>query len=131
MTGDLLEYPEIPLARIEENLRTTYRIYAAAGEGLGPVHQSAFQLARHVRGVRGAEREFETWLASERTDLSDCIACEPAERALYRVQQGRWQDALDFAIPALASGKTCAEEPSNLYSLVVEPCSRWAAATRP
>jgi tetratricopeptide (TPR) repeat protein len=121
MTGDLLEYPDIPLARIEENLRTTYRIYTDAGEGLGPVHQAAFQLARHVRGVRGAEREFETWVSADRTDLSDCLACEPAERAQYRAQQGRWEDALGFAIPALATGTTCAEEPSNLYSLVVEP----------
>ncbi len=121
MTGGLLAYPEVPLTRIEENLKTMYRLYVEAGEGVGPVHQSAFQLARHVRGVRGAEREFETWCASDRTHLSDCIACEPAERAAYRVQQGRWEDALDFAMPALASGKTCTEEPQNLYSLIIEP----------
>ena len=56
MTGNLFSYPEVPLARIEENLATMYRIYAEAGEGLNPVHGSAFLLARHVRGVRGAGR---------------------------------------------------------------------------
>lgn len=121
MTGNLFSYPEIPLARIEENLATMYRIYSEAGEGLGPVHGSAFQLARHVRGVWGAQREFEDWVASDRTHLSDCAVCEPSTRARYRVQQGRWQEALDVALPALASGRTCSEEPSTLYATVVEP----------
>ena len=31
------------------------------------------------------------------------------------------RDALDLALPALASGKTCAEEPSTLYAVVMEP----------
>ncbi|HET7724602.1 MAG TPA: hypothetical protein VFK68_08180 [Propionibacteriaceae bacterium] len=121
ITGHLFSYPEVPLARIEENLATMYRIYSEAGEGLGPVHGCAFQLARHVRGIWGAQREFEDWLASDRTHLSDCAACEPSTRARYRVQQGRWQDALDIALPALASGTTCQEEPSTLYATVVEP----------
>ena len=121
MTGNLFSYPGVPLARIEENLARMYRIYSEAGEGLGPVHGSAFLLARHVRGVPGAAREFEDWLASERTHLSDCVACEPSTRARYRAEQGRWQDSLDFALPALASGKTCSEEPSTLYATVIEP----------
>ena len=121
MTGNLFSYPAVPLARIEENLATMYRIYSEAGEGLGPVHGSAFLLARHVRGVAGAARECEDWLSSERTHLSDCIVCEPSTRAQYRAEQGRWQEALDFALPALASGRTCSDEPSTLYATVVEP----------
>ena len=118
---DLIDFPEVPLTQLQNSLDGMRRLYQRLGEGPHPVYHCAFELAWHVRGTRAALPEFDAWTAEARTRLSDCDACERNARARYYNELGRWQEALDEAVPVIAGEPTCNTEPARTLATVLEP----------
>ncbi|MDO5286155.1 MAG: hypothetical protein Q4G45_04960 [Actinomycetia bacterium] len=118
---DLLEFPEVPLAQLEQSLQGMLDLDRQVGEGLQPAYACAFRLAHHVRGARAALPEFDAWTAEPRTGLSDCEACERDLRAGFYVDLGRWEDALEEAVLVIAGNLTCNTQPAEITATVLEP----------
>jgi tetratricopeptide (TPR) repeat protein len=119
VTSDVIDYPEVPLSRIEESLADMAGRYTAAGEGQAPVLRVRYELAAHLRGAAGAQEEFLAWVNAERTLLSDCQACEPSQRARHFAALGRHEDAVREAVPVLTGAQGCATQPMFMIDTVL------------
>lgn len=115
VTGEVLNYPQVPFAQAEATLADMRDRYERAGEGLAPYEGSRYVQASHRYGEadpRTAEA-FEAWVTLPRTGLSDCRACEPSTRVERLAALGRHEDAVAAAGPVLADGG-CAEQPQRM-----------------
>jgi tetratricopeptide (TPR) repeat protein len=122
VTTALIQVPEVPLAAIErwtDEMRDRYR---RAGHGMQPVYAMRHRIARHT-GVAG-QTAYDLWATRQRTDLSDCEACETRHRALHHVAAGDDARALKEWEPVLSGGQTCMEEPYVSMSCVLLPLLR-------
>lgn len=119
VTVGMLSHPAVPLAQIEAGLADMAQRYAAAGEGDAPYLGCRFVITQHVHGPHAARDDYRAWTRAPRTDLSDCVACEPTIRAAHLQRLGRFEDVVREAAPVLARG-TCQEQPQFMISVALE-----------
>ncbi|WP_088288508.1 hypothetical protein [Kineosporia sp. A_224] len=120
VTGEVLNYPQVPFAQAEATLADMRDRYERAGEGLAPYEGSRYVQASHRYGEadpRTAEA-FEAWVTLPRTGLSDCRACEPSTRVERLAALGRHEDAVAAAAPVLTDGG-CEEQPQRMIDAVL------------
>lgn len=115
MVGDLTEYPTVPVAQVEATLADMERRYALAGNGRDAVAHARFTWAVE-RGADDAERLYQEWVATPRDDFSQCVVCDPGDRAAYLRTSGRVDEAVRLIEQTLATGETCASEPADMLS---------------
>jgi len=119
VTCQLLDYPQVPLEQVDGALRDMEDRYSRAGQGPAPVLGSRFRFAGHVHGARAAEPDYLAWTAAERTDLSDCLGCEPAQRAAHLAATGRHREAVEQALPVLRGQRVCSQQPHSMIHTVL------------
>jgi hypothetical protein len=124
VTSSMLDYPEIPLASIEEWLVEMERRYRIAGYNARTVRVQDFYVARHLGDLPRAEAAYADWLTGERDRMSDCHACEACNQGCWEVRQGRDEIALERWAEVLAGRLTCAEEPHRVLAYSLLPLLR-------
>lgn len=124
VTGSMIDYPEIPLASVEQWLGEMERRYREAGYAARTVHCEEFHVARHVGDLARAQAAFDRWTAGERDRMSNCHACEATGQGNWEAFQGRDEAALERWEPVLAGQLSCAEEPHRALSYSLLPLLR-------
>ncbi|HYY10515.1 MAG TPA: hypothetical protein VE781_06220, partial [Kineosporiaceae bacterium] len=120
VTVGAVDFPQVPLAQLERSLADMHDRYLRAGEGLAPVHHSRFRVFGDVGG-QGDPRTaaaYREWMASPRTELSDCVACEPTDRVERLVALGADEEAIEVAVPVLQDAG-CREQPARMINSVL------------
>ncbi|MCX5305023.1 tetratricopeptide repeat protein [Streptomyces sp. NBC_00160] len=116
--------PGVPLESATGWLEEMERRYRIAGYSERPVREAELWLADAIGQDERAERAFRRWLAAERDDMSDCLACELNGQGQYAVLNGDDAEALDLWKPVLDGDLTCAEEPHRLLATSLLPLLR-------
>ncbi|MCX5196315.1 tetratricopeptide repeat protein [Streptomyces sp. NBC_00249] len=116
--------PEVPVESATGWLEEMERRYRIAGYSERPVRESELWLADAIGQDERAERAFTRWLAADRDDMSDCVACELNGQGQYAVLRGDDAQALDIWKPVLTGERTCAEEPHRVLSTSLLPLLR-------
>lgn len=118
VTTALLQVPEVPLAAVERWTGEMRDRYRKAGHGMQPVYAMRHRIAEHTGA--GTDLAYDLWVTRQRTDLSDCEACETRYQALHHVAAGDDLRALEIWEPVLTGQQTCMEEPyaSMAYALL-------------
>jgi hypothetical protein len=124
VTGSMIDYPDIPLASVEQWLGEMERRYRLAGYNARTVRAEEFEVAWHVGDLARAEAAHAVWLAGERDRMSNCHACEANELGSWEVHQGRDELALERWAPVLEGKLTCAEEPHRVLAYSLLPLLR-------
>ena len=124
VTGSMIDYPEIPLASIEQWLGEMERRYRLAGYNARTVRAEEFFVAWHVGDLPRAGAAYTEWLAGDRDPMSNCHACEAAGMGRWEAHQGRDELALDRWSEVLAGRLTCAEEPHRVLAYALLPLLR-------
>jgi tetratricopeptide (TPR) repeat protein len=132
-TVGLLQHPDVPLDRLQATTALMADRYAAAGESPAPVLRARFLLAQQLHGPAAAQVEFERWLATPRSELSECAECERAEQVRQLAATGRHEEAVALARPVLDApapppdaapagpdGAQCEASPVSLIAAVLE-----------
>ncbi|TDP92913.1 hypothetical protein [Labedaea rhizosphaerae] len=115
----LLGLSEVPLHHIHGVLDDMERRYRAAGFGVNAVHQHRWYVADHVGDAVAAAEQYRLWWATPRDQLSDCLGCETAGRVEHLADVGRDEEAIAMAIPVLAGGLDCQEQPQRLLTALL------------
>jgi len=118
----LLATPDVPLEAIRRWHTEMRTRYTAAGHDLQPYHAQRFHLAAHA----GLDREqaFELWATRQRTEFSDCGACEIRSRAVHHVLSGDDARALTEWQPVFDGQSSCREEPYSSHAHALLPLLR-------
>ena len=119
LVGSLLERPEVGLAEVRAAVAAMRSRYRRHKQPLQPVLKASYYLERHVRGDAGAGEAYEAWVSAERSDLSDCEACEPSTMAGHLAALGRHAEAVAAAERVLNGELGCAEEPEEIVSILL------------
>jgi hypothetical protein len=115
MVGDMTDYPDIPLRRIEAALDDMERRYRESGHSLQAVHKRRYLVAEHV-GAADTDHWYEMWQAAPRDALSDCIGCDPSTAAHHLNERGRWAETVGLAAPLLDGRFTCYQQPQTILT---------------
>ncbi|MEJ2577854.1 MAG: hypothetical protein P8Z68_02010, partial [Kineosporiaceae bacterium] len=121
VTADMLDFPEVPLGRIESGLADMAGRYAAAGETDAPVLGIRYAVAVHLRGYQAAHTDYLAWVRAPRTELSDCEACEQSRRVRHLAARGRYEEAVAEAVPVLTGESTCDQQPHRMIQEALIP----------
>jgi hypothetical protein len=124
VTGSMLDYPDIPLASIEQWLAEMERRYRLAGYNARTVRAEDFFVGWHLGDIPRAERAYADWLAGDRDRMSNCHACEAGSQGRWEAYRGRDELALERWSEVLAGRLTCAEEPHRVLSYSLLPLVR-------
>lgn len=115
MVGDLMKFPEVPAEQIEATLEDMERRYAVAGLGRDAVAAERFGWAAH-RDAPDTVALYDEWVRTPRDEFSQCVVCDPGDRAAYLFDAGRTDEAVRLVEEVLAEGETCATEPATMLS---------------
>jgi tetratricopeptide (TPR) repeat protein len=113
MVTDLPDYPTVPAAQIDATLDDMERRYALAGNGRDAVAYSRFMWAWN-RNAADVERWFQDWAVTPRDAFSQCVTCDPSNRADYLLSSGRVEEAVRLIEETVAAGGACSSEPANM-----------------
>lgn len=119
LVGALLDVPDTDLSRAREAVAEMRARYGRHRRALQPVLKSEYILDAHVLGEAEASDAYAAWVGAERTDLSDCEACEPTTMARHLSALGRHAEAVAAAERVLAGELGCAEEPEDAISVLL------------
>jgi len=124
MISALLKFPEVPLNRTYAVIDDMERRYRDGGHSLQAVYKQRYQVAQHIGDLERADAWYERWVTAARDDLSDCIGCDPSDKAAYLSFRGRDEEVVALAEPVLAGELTCTEQPQNILNELMEPYLR-------
>lgn len=121
---EVVNFPQLSRAKIEELLEDLGARYTRAGISLRPVHYFRCRWAM-VRGdAEEAARHHAAWIAAPRDYHSNCNACEADERVGYHAFRGEDEAAVAQAGPMLSGKLRCAEVPHRTLARVLLPLLR-------
>ncbi|GAA3388766.1 hypothetical protein [Cryptosporangium minutisporangium] len=124
VVSGLSGFPEVPLDRTRAVLDDMERRYRLAGQSLNPVYMLRTELADHLGDEADAAEQYRLWCAAPRGEFSDCIGCEPTQKARHLMVAGRYEDAMTVAAPVLSGSQTCVEQPAAILTALLEPFVR-------
>ncbi len=120
---NLMTFPQITRAQIEEALADMKRRWERLGLSLRPWHM--------FRAIYGMELEtadmkehFHKWWDAPRDSMSDCNACELDSKVMFFIDWERHEDALREAGPIVAGRLRCAEVPHRTLARLLLPALR-------
>jgi len=124
LVDELLDDADVPLSRIDAELRTLEA--SARTQGLSPrsVHQARHGLARQVGDLAAAAREFSLWMSAPRDFGSGCLACERARIGDWEAEQGSDGRAFEAWSPLFAGDLFCDAEPHGVLARSLVPLVR-------
>ncbi|TVT52996.1 hypothetical protein FNH05_12290 [Amycolatopsis rhizosphaerae] len=120
----MTDFPEIPLARVTTALDDMERRFQAGGHSPHAVYTYRHHAAEHVGDRAAADAWYEKWVAAPRDGLSDCLACEPSDRAEHLSARGRDEEAIAVAEPVLRGQTGCTEQPQRILTSLLLPYAR-------
>jgi tetratricopeptide (TPR) repeat protein len=120
----MIWHPDVPLATIRHWLTEMERRYRIAGHGLQPVFAQHHNLAVHLGDTEAAARYFDEWTAADRTEMSDCHACELNAEGDWHQSNGDAAGAVRIWAPVLHGEETCLEEPHVVLAKSLLPLVR-------
>jgi tetratricopeptide (TPR) repeat protein len=116
MVHSMTRFPELPLERAYAVLDDMERRYRESGHGLQPVYKHRYLVAQHVGLTDEADDWFRKWQAAPRNPLSDCAGCDPTSLVNHLAGEGRFEEAVELAMPVLAGDLSCTEQPQSILS---------------
>lgn len=125
----LASFPEVSLAQTMAVLDEMEQRYRRAGYSMNPVHQHRELVARHIGDRAEADEQYRLWCASPRSEMSDCIGCEPSAKADHLSWTGRDEEAVAVAQPVLGGEFTCLEQPQRILTSLLLPYLRTGRLT--
>jgi len=120
----MIWHPDVPLATVQHWLDEMERRYRIAGHGMHPVYADRHHLAVHLGDDEKAAHYFDEWTTAERTEMSDCHACELNAEGEWHEACGRDAEALRAWAPVLRGELTCLEEPHLVLAKSLLPLVR-------
>ncbi|GLY64936.1 tetratricopeptide repeat protein [Amycolatopsis taiwanensis] len=121
----MTKFPEVPLARVETALDDMERRFRAGGHSLHAVYTYRHHAAEHVGDLPAADQWYDRWAQAPRDVLSDCIGCEPTDKAVYLSSRNRDEEAIAVAEPVLHDEHlTCSEQPQHILTALLLPYAR-------
>jgi hypothetical protein len=124
MSGALTRFPEVPLERAYGVLDDMQRRWQETGHSLQAVYAYRHHVAAHIGDFDAAEAYYEQWCAAPRDDLSDCVGCDPTQKAGWLSQRQRYEQAVAMGDPVLSGRLTCSEQPQNMLTTLMVPYVR-------
>jgi tetratricopeptide (TPR) repeat protein len=120
----LIRFPDIPLDRTYEVLDDMARRWRDGGHSPHAVYQLRHMIARHLGDRVAAEEWFDKWCAAPRDELSDCVGCDPTEKAAWLTEIGRHAEAIAVAEPVVDGDLDCSEQPRSILTALMVPYLR-------
>ncbi len=120
----LVRFPDISLDRTYEVLDDMGRRWREGGHSPHAVYQLRHTIARHLGDHAAATEWFDQWSAAPRDELSDCLGCDPTEKATWLAEIGRDADAIAVAEPVLDGDLDCSEQPRSILTALMVPFLR-------
>ncbi|GAA4787690.1 hypothetical protein FRX94_03820 [Corynebacterium canis] len=121
----LREIPQVPADECFRTLDQMREYYQGLGDSLKPYYLREYYMYTTLGRVEDAEEAYRKWQLADKSDLSDCAACDPQHEVGYLTQRGRWEEAVEVGNRALASSESyCSAQPENMYSHMLVPWLR-------
>lgn len=121
----LREIPQVPADECFRTLDQMREYYQGLGDSLKPYYLREYYMYTTLGRVEDTEEAYRKWQLANKSDLSDCAACDPQHEVGYLTQRGRWEEAVEVGNRALASSESyCSAQPENMYSHMLVPWLR-------
>jgi hypothetical protein len=124
VVGNVVEFPHISRAQIEESLADMARRFEEAGSTLHAVHQARREILADMGDFTGAADATAKLSATKRDWLADCRACVCDVTTGQLADLGRDADALAEAAPILTGRIKCTHVPHRTYAKLLLPLVR-------
>lgn len=115
--------PETDLSLIKDLIVEMAQLFDDHGYDPRPVTRQEARLKLLTEGATAAASSHQQWKTSSRTQLCDCIACEPTAHVEFLVAASDLTGIVDTGLELLArhGDQQCVHEPQGRYALLVEP----------